>query len=54
MRVIKCIRSAILIVSAEKARARDIIWAMIDVQLSSLYVLFLMDYFINIAGHRFG
>ena len=52
MRVIKCIRSAILIVSAEKAR--DIIWAMIDVQLSSLYVLFLMDYFINIAGHRLG
>lgn len=32
------IRSAILIVSAEKAR--DIIWAMIDVQLSSLYGLF--------------
>ena len=43
------IRSAILIVSAEKAR--DILWAMIDVQLSSLYG---MDYFINIAGHRFG
>lgn len=45
------IRSAILIVSAEKAR--DILWAMIDVQLSSLFGIFQMDYFINIAGHRF-